>query len=71
MFRGTFEHGYADAIHNRQRVLGSDAYRAGYDRGVRYRKSEKALELAALGILAIVVSVALLIWITTPGVVTR
>jgi hypothetical protein len=63
MFYNTFEHGYSDAIKGNQRVLGSPDYRAGYDRGIRYMKSQKAIELAAAGLIAILVGALALSWV--------
>jgi hypothetical protein len=64
MFWNTFEHGYSDAVHGKQRALGSKDYREGFDRGVRYMKSQKALELAMIGIVGVAVAIAAFIWIT-------
>ncbi|MBD9544274.1 hypothetical protein IB276_33045 [Ensifer sp. ENS04] len=65
MFHNTFEHGYSDAVCGKQRVLGSDEYHAGYAKGVRYAKSQRAIELAALGIFALTIGIVALKWVAS------
>ena len=67
--RNTMEHGYHDAIAGRQRVLGSDDYREGYNMGFRYMKGQKAIELALLAITGGVVLVSAFLWLTASAAV--
>lgn len=64
MLRNTFEHGYADAVHGNQRVLGSEAYIEGYSTGVRHRRAQKALEFTVLAIITVTMAIVFMVWVT-------
>lgn len=59
MMLNTYEHGYTDAITGNQRTLGSDEYRAGYDRGIRYTKAERRMEMLGAGVLVFMVGIVM------------
>lgn len=62
MFKNTFEHGWSDAVHGKQRILGSQAYTEGYDRGVRHMTKQRAIELTILGLITIPLAICFAVW---------